>query len=69
MSSRVLKVITIDGDTLKFEARTALGSLYDAFQLQKRPGQINELTEIDPELEMRTRPEPVKDTTTVGSTR
>ncbi|XZE17730.1 fibronectin type III domain-containing protein [Pirellulaceae bacterium SH449] len=67
--TQLYQVITIDGDTLKFEARTALGSLYDAFQLTKRPGQINELTEIDPEIETRTRPEPIKEAATVGSTK
>jgi len=67
--TQLYQVITIDGDTLRFEARTAVGSLYDAFQLKKRPGQINELIELDPELEMRKRPEAVPETQKVSATK
>jgi hypothetical protein len=42
------QVISIDRDTLRLEARTALGDLYDAFELKKRPGQANELIEKGP---------------------
>jgi acid phosphatase type 7 len=54
--TQLYQVITIDGSQLRFEARTAAGSLYDAFTLTKRPGQINEIREIAPELDQRTRP-------------
>ncbi|MCU0713077.1 MAG: hypothetical protein MUC43_13530, partial [Pirellula sp.] len=67
--TQLYQVITIDGDTLRFEARTAMGSLYDAFQLKKRPGDINELTEFNPELDTRRRPEVVQEAATVGATK
>jgi acid phosphatase type 7 len=60
--TQLYQVIHIDGGTLRFEARTAIGELYDAFELRKRSGQINELVEIDPELPQRLRPEPPKKT-------
>jgi hypothetical protein len=41
--TQLYQVISIDGDSLEFEARTATGRLYDRFTLKKRPGQINEL--------------------------
>lgn len=58
--TQLYQVIHIDGGTLRFEARTAIGELYDAFELRKRSGQINELIEIDPELPQRLRPESPK---------
>jgi 3',5'-cyclic AMP phosphodiesterase CpdA len=67
--TQLYQVITVDGDTLRFEARTAMGTLYDAFQLKKRPGEVNELIEFDPELDTRRRPEVVKDAPTVGATK
>ncbi len=48
-------MIHVDGDSLRFEARTAIGDLYDAFVLKKRPGQINALEEIPAEVEERLR--------------
>ena len=42
---QLFQVITIDGDYLKYEARTALGRIHDAFTLRKRQGQTNELIE------------------------
>jgi hypothetical protein len=42
------QVITVDGDELKFEARTAANRLYDAFTLRKRAGRPNELIELLP---------------------
>jgi acid phosphatase type 7 len=54
--TQLYQVITIDGDQLKFEARTALGTLYDAFTLTKRTGQPNELRELAPEMDERVRP-------------
>ncbi len=57
--TQLYQVIHVDGSTLKFESRTAVGELYDAFELRKRSGQVNELVEIDPEVSEHLRP--VKD--------
>ena len=46
--TQLFQVITIDGETLRLEARTALNELYDAFSLKKRSGQPNELIEQGP---------------------
>ncbi len=46
--TQLYQIISIDGDTLSYEARTATGELYDAFHLNKRPGQINELVDKAP---------------------
>lgn len=54
--TQLYQIIHIDGDCLRFEARTAIGQLYDAFELKKRAGQINELVEIEPEVEQNLRP-------------
>jgi 3',5'-cyclic AMP phosphodiesterase CpdA len=42
---QLFQVITVDGDRLHFEARTAIGDLYDSFTLEKQPGQPNRLTD------------------------
>lgn len=47
-NTQLYQVISIDGDSLRYEARTATGELYDAFRLQKRPGDINQLTDEKP---------------------
>jgi 3',5'-cyclic AMP phosphodiesterase CpdA len=55
--TQLYQVISIDGDRLRFEAKTAIGELYDAFELRKRPaGQINELVETPVEMPPRLRP-------------
>jgi 3',5'-cyclic AMP phosphodiesterase CpdA len=54
--TQLYQIIHIDGDQLRFEARTAIGELYDAFELRKRPGQINQLVEIKPEVPEHLRP-------------
>lgn len=46
--TQLFQVITVDGNELRFEARTATGRLYDAFTLQKRPGRANRLLEVLP---------------------
>jgi len=46
--TQLYQVITIDGDELKYEARTATGSPYDGFTLRKRDGQANEMVEQVP---------------------
>ncbi len=57
--TQLYQVVSVDGDRLRFEARTAVGTLYDAFELRKRPGQVNELWERLPEQPERLRPPPV----------
>jgi hypothetical protein len=46
--TQLFQVITIDGHTLRLEARTALGDLYDAFELEKRSDGPNQLIEKGP---------------------
>lgn len=63
--TQLYQVVQIDGNKLRFEARTAIGDLYDAFELHKQPGAINQLVEIEPEVPQHLRPlqsvaEPVK---------
>lgn len=48
--TQLYQVIRVDGDILHYEARTATGRLYDAFQLKKRAGGPNELIESSVEL-------------------
>jgi hypothetical protein len=43
--TQLYQVIRIDGDRLSFEARTATGRLYDAFDLEQQPGKPNRLVE------------------------
>lgn len=54
--TQLFQLIYIDGDQLHFEARTATGSLYDAFTLTKQDGGPNKLTEQVPEIPERLRP-------------
>ncbi|MEM9828044.1 MAG: metallophosphoesterase family protein [Planctomycetota bacterium] len=54
--TQLYQVIHINGDRLRFEARTAIGELYDSFELTKRAGEKNQLTEIDPEVPQNLRP-------------
>ena len=54
--TQLYQIIHIDGDKLRFEARTALGELYDAFELRKQAGDINKLIEIEPEVSQNLRP-------------
>jgi hypothetical protein len=54
--TQLYQIIHIDGDELRYEARTAKGTLYDAFSLRKRTGEINELVEGKPAIEERRRP-------------
>lgn len=46
--TQLYQIIQVDGPTLRFEARTATGALYDAFTLKKRSGRNNELLEQAP---------------------
>ena len=47
--TQLYQIITVDGDQLRYEARTANGTPYDAFTLRKRPGQPNELIDRIPD--------------------
>jgi len=53
--TQLYQIISIDGLTLRYEARTALGEVYDAFTLNKRPGQPNEMVEQIPDSVERRR--------------
>jgi len=55
--TQLYQVIHIDGGKLRFEARTAIGDLYDAFELHKQPGKINKLVELEPEVPQNLRAE------------
>ena len=55
--TQLYQIISIDGDTLRYEARTATGELYDAFRLKKRSGEINELVNEIPDTPERRRVE------------
>jgi predicted phosphodiesterase len=41
--TQLFQVVRVNGDRLTYEARTARGVLYDAFELRKRKGRVNEL--------------------------
>jgi 3',5'-cyclic AMP phosphodiesterase CpdA len=43
--TQLFQIIHVDGDELRYEARTATTRLYDQFTLKKRPGKPNELRE------------------------
>jgi hypothetical protein len=53
--TQLFQIITVDGDEIRFEARTAVNRLYDAFTLRKRAGQPNELIEVLPAERRRHR--------------
>ena len=53
---QLFQIITIDGDELRYVARTATGQPYDGFTLKKRGGQPNELIEQVPDIAQRLRP-------------
>jgi 3',5'-cyclic AMP phosphodiesterase CpdA len=55
--TQLYQIIHVDGDELRYEARTAKGTLYDAFTLHKREGEPNELVEQVPDAPENVRPE------------
>ncbi len=55
--TQLYQIISIDGDTLRYQARTAVGQVYDGFELRKREGKPNELIEQVPGTPERHRPE------------
>jgi 3',5'-cyclic AMP phosphodiesterase CpdA len=56
--TQLYQLITIDGDRLRYEARTATGELYDAFELRKQQGRPNRLIERVPKSVPERRREP-----------
>ena len=52
-NTQLYQIIHIDGDHLRYEARTAVGEVYDAFTLVKHPGEINELIDQIPDTPER----------------
>lgn len=48
-NTQLFQIITIDGDVLSFQSFTATGSLYDAFDLEKRKGKPNKLVNRIPD--------------------
>ena len=54
--TQLYQIIHIDGKTLRFEARTAIGELYDAFTLEKQDGAINRMIDQAPSTPERRRP-------------
>jgi hypothetical protein len=54
--TQLYQIISVNRSSLRYEARTAKGDLYDAFTLNKRPGQANELVEQIPNKPERLRP-------------
>jgi len=53
--TQLFQVISINGGTLRYEARTATGRLYDAFELHKTPDGPNRLIERAPDEPERLR--------------
>ncbi len=49
-NTQLFQIITIMGDTLAYNAYTAAGELYDAFDLIKRPGKSNQLVNRIPDM-------------------
>jgi hypothetical protein len=47
-NTQLYQIVSIDGDTLRYEARTAVGELYDAFELVKREGLPNAMNQTVP---------------------
>lgn len=54
--TQLYQVIHVAGDTLRYEARTVTGGLYDAFDLVRRPESGNELIERGPDTRERRAP-------------
>jgi hypothetical protein len=53
--TQLYQVIHIDGMSLRYEARTAIGELYDAFVLEKTLGEPNRMTEAKDLMAQRLR--------------
>lgn len=53
--TQLYQIISVSPQEVRYEAKTANGTLYDAFTLRKRPGQTNELIEQKPATPERLR--------------
>ena len=53
--TQLYQIISVERDHIKYEAKTAVGKLYDAFTLKKREGQVNELIEQVPNIPQNLR--------------
>ena len=53
--TQLFQIITVDGNELRYQARTATGQPYDGFTLKKQTGQPNELVEQIPNTPERLR--------------
>jgi hypothetical protein len=47
-NTQLYQVVSVEGETLRYEARTAVGDLYDAFDLVKREGLPNRMIDRTP---------------------
>jgi hypothetical protein len=45
-NTQLFQVITVEGNRLKFESYTAIGELYDAFELVKDENDLNRFIEL-----------------------
>ncbi len=59
--TQLYQVIEIDGDELRFEARTATGRPYDAFTIKRKDGAPNQLIERIPDTKENVRAKKVDD--------
>ncbi|MEM8967144.1 MAG: serine/threonine protein phosphatase, partial [Bacteroidota bacterium] len=48
-NTQLFQLISIDGETLRYEAYTAIGELYDAFELVKQEKGPNKFIELQDE--------------------
>ncbi|WP_160168329.1 phytase [Novipirellula maiorica] len=55
--TQLYQIITVDGDELRYVARTAIGRPYDGFTLTKQAGKPNKLVETIPDTPERVRPQ------------
>ncbi|MCA8995659.1 MAG: metallophosphoesterase family protein [Planctomycetaceae bacterium] len=55
--TQLYQIVHVNGDTLRYEARTATGQLYDGFQLNKSTDGTNRITEQIPDTPERLRDE------------
>ena len=53
--TQLYQIIHVEADELRYEARTAIGRLYDAFTLRTRDGEVNEMIEQVPDTPERRR--------------
>jgi acid phosphatase type 7 len=52
-NTQLYQLVTVDGETLRYEARTVTGEVYDAFELKKRRNRPNILIERGPKTPER----------------